>query len=104
MEILQQIYITFILLLDEEVGGELGMKTFLSSKEWKDLNVGFALDEGLANPTEEFTVFFGERMPWCNTYIVYLHIYYLVKYLFKTYFLRGQSKLSWKPWSRVEIH
>jgi len=43
------------------------MKAFLCSEEWKELNVGFALDEGLANPIDEFTVFFGERMPWCNT-------------------------------------
>lgn len=55
-----------IIITDEEVGGELGMKAFLESKEWKELNVGFALDEGLASPTDEFTVFFGERMPWCK--------------------------------------
>ena len=51
---------------DEEVGGHLGMGVFLESPEWKELNVGFALDEGLANPKDEFTVFFGERMPWCK--------------------------------------
>jgi len=28
------------------------------------LNVGFALDEGLANPTDAFTVFYGERAVW----------------------------------------
>ncbi len=43
------------------------MQAFLRSDEWKELNVGFALDEGLANPLDEFTVFFGERNPWCNT-------------------------------------
>lgn len=42
------------------------MQAFLKSKEWLELNVGFALDEGLANPIDEFTVFYGERMPWCN--------------------------------------
>lgn len=42
------------------------MKAFLLSEEWKELNVGFALDEGLANPIDEYTVFFGERMPWCK--------------------------------------
>ena len=42
------------------------MEAFLQSDEWKNLNVGFALDEGLANPNEEFTVFYGERMPWCQ--------------------------------------
>jgi len=56
------IHLTFM--PDEEVGGVLGMQAFLKSNEWKKLNVGFALDEGLANPTEKFTVFYGERMPW----------------------------------------
>ena len=42
------------------------MQAFLKSTEWLELNVGFALDEGLANPIDEFTVFYGERMPWCN--------------------------------------
>lgn len=42
------------------------MQAFLRSEEWKEMNVGFALDEGLANPINEFTVFFGERMPWCK--------------------------------------
>lgn len=42
------------------------MEAFLQCPQWKELNVGFALDEGLANPTEEFTVYYGERMPWCN--------------------------------------
>ena len=55
---------------DEEVGGKLGMQVFLRSKEWLELNVGFALDEGLANPTDEFTVFYGERMPWCKLFIL----------------------------------
>ena len=52
--------------LDEEVGGKVGMQAFLKSSEWKHMNVGFALDEGLANPTNKFTVFYGERMPWCK--------------------------------------
>lgn len=56
------IHLTFM--PDEEIGGVLGMQAFLRSEEWKEMNVGFALDEGLANPINEFTVFFGERMPW----------------------------------------
>ncbi len=31
---------------------------------FKSLNIGLALDEGLANPTEKFTVFYGERAVW----------------------------------------
>jgi aminoacylase len=46
---------------DEETGGEFGMQNFVDSREFKALNVGFALDEGIANPNDEFTVFYGER-------------------------------------------
>ena len=56
------VHLTFM--PDEEIGGKLGMEAFLRCPEWAEMNVGFALDEGLANPTEEFTVYYGERMPW----------------------------------------
>jgi aminoacylase len=49
---------------DEELGGKRGMKLFLDTPEWRALNVGLALDEGLANPRAAFTVFYGERAPW----------------------------------------
>ena len=51
---------------DEEIGGTLGMGKFVEREEFKRMNVGFGLDEGLANPTEAFTVFNGERSPWCE--------------------------------------
>lgn len=56
------IHVTFV--PDEEIGGFLGMKLFLDTEDFKKMNVGFALDEGLANPTEAYTVFNGERNPW----------------------------------------
>lgn len=46
---------------DEEIAGELGMKPFVLSDDFKALNAGFALDEGLASPTDEFPVFIAER-------------------------------------------
>ncbi|TKS71374.1 Aminoacylase-1A [Collichthys lucidus] len=52
---------------DEEVGGHKGMETFVKHPEFQKLNLGFALDEGLANPGEAFTVFYGERNPWWIT-------------------------------------
>ncbi|XP_010795291.1 aminoacylase-1A [Notothenia coriiceps] len=52
---------------DEEVGGHKGMESFVKNPEFKKLNIGFALDEGLANPGEAFTVFYGERNPWWIT-------------------------------------
>lgn len=32
--------------LDEEIGGKLGMAKFVQHEEFKNLNVGFGLDEG----------------------------------------------------------
>ncbi|CAM9558218.1 unnamed protein product [Laminaria digitata] len=50
---------------DEEIGGADGINLLLASEEWKALHpVGVALDEGLANPKDAFTVFYGERTPW----------------------------------------
>lgn len=43
------------------------METFVKQPEFHKLNIGFALDEGLANPTDAFTVFYGERNPWWIT-------------------------------------
>ena len=31
---------------DEEIGGFLGMKLFIETEDFKNMNVGFALDEG----------------------------------------------------------
>jgi aminoacylase len=40
------------------------MEKFVRTKEFKSLNCGVALDEGLANPKNAFTVFYGERAVW----------------------------------------
>jgi len=51
---------------DEEIGGADGMGQLLAAPETlKTLQpIGFALDEGLANPRRAFTLFYGERTPW----------------------------------------
>ncbi|CAK1549476.1 unnamed protein product [Leptosia nina] len=49
---------------DEEIGGEDGMEKFVHTNEFKALNVAFALDEGMANPSEEFALYYGERSIW----------------------------------------
>ncbi len=54
----------FSYLTDEEIGGILGMKKFVLTKEFKSLNVGFSLDEGMPNPTDEFMIYYGERAIW----------------------------------------
>ncbi|KAH8250221.1 hypothetical protein KR026_008355 [Drosophila bipectinata] len=53
------IHISFV--PDEEVGGKLGMFAFVTSPEFRSLNVGFSLDEGIASPSSEFPVFYAER-------------------------------------------
>jgi len=49
---------------DEEIGGKKGMKAFMETDFFKDLNIGFVLDEGLANPANKYSVFYGERALW----------------------------------------
>lgn len=56
------IHIMFV--ADEELGGKLGMEKFVTTDDFKALNVGFALDEGIASPTEVFNVYYAERTIW----------------------------------------
>lgn len=49
---------------DEEVGGKLGMRLFAKTEEFKKLNVGFSMDEGIAGPNDEFMLYYGERAIW----------------------------------------
>lgn len=49
---------------DEEIGGHDGMELLIDTDFFKNLNIGFALDEGLANPTEEYMLYYSERLPW----------------------------------------
>ena len=39
----------FSLFLDEEIGGVKGMREFVKLDEFKTMNVGFALDEGIGS-------------------------------------------------------
>ncbi|ESO83652.1 hypothetical protein LOTGIDRAFT_222505 [Lottia gigantea] len=48
---------------DEEIGS-VPQSLFVKREEFRKLNVGFALDEGIANPGEEFKVFYGEKSFW----------------------------------------
>lgn len=56
------IHVTFV--PDEENDGPWGMRCFVKHREFKDMNVGFALDEGIASPTQVFNVFYDERSPF----------------------------------------
>lgn len=61
-KIKRTIHVSFV--PDEELSGALGMEKFVETEDFKALNVGFALDEGIANPTRHFNVFYGERSVW----------------------------------------
>eukprot|EP00301_Raphidiophrys_heterophryoidea_P005207 c12215_g1_i4.p1 GENE.c12215_g1_i4~~c12215_g1_i4.p1 ORF type:complete len:430 (-),score=129.43 c12215_g1_i4:173-1429(-) len=56
---LRNVHLTYV--PDEEIGGVDGMCAFIQTEEFKKLNVGVALDEGLAHPDNKVTVFYGER-------------------------------------------
>lgn len=40
------------------------MMKFVHTPEFRLLNIGFSLDEGIASPTEVFSVFYAERSVW----------------------------------------
>jgi len=46
---------------DEEIGGHDGLAKFVQTDKFKEMNVGFGLDEGLASPTDELDIFYAER-------------------------------------------
>ncbi|KAA0062724.1 putative Aminoacylase-1 [Cucumis melo var. makuwa] len=49
---------------DEKIGGSDGATKFVQSKEFKELNVGFMMDEGQASLRDEFRVFYADKSPW----------------------------------------
>ncbi|XP_060852760.1 aminoacylase-1-like [Rhopalosiphum padi] len=49
---------------DEEIGSKFGMAKFVTTREFAELNIGFALDEGIATPNEVFDVYYCERTSW----------------------------------------
>ena len=53
-----------ICILDEEIGGKDGLGAFVSTDEFKALNIGFALDEGAASNSDVYYVVYAERSLW----------------------------------------
>lgn len=59
----RNIYLSFV--PDEEPGGLDGMQKFILTEQFRAIQpIAFAFDEGLANPEDAFTVFYGERAQW----------------------------------------
>ncbi|KAJ3335024.1 adenylate cyclase [Gonapodya sp. JEL0774] len=48
----------------EEIGSLDGMAKFVQTQQFRDLNLGFVLDEGIPNPGDGYNVYYGERAPW----------------------------------------
>lgn len=59
---LRTVHISFV--SDEEVGGGDGFGKLIESSVFESLNVGVALDEGLASDVEIYRVSNAERSPW----------------------------------------
>jgi len=59
---LRTIHVMFV--PDEEIGGYKGMLGFMKTEFFKLMNVGFVLDEGLANPDDVYSVFYGKEDPY----------------------------------------
>ncbi len=59
---------------DEEIGGKMGMETFVDHEEFRKLNHGFSLDEGVASEDDIYRVFYAERRSWCKP--VFLRVNY----------------------------
>jgi hypothetical protein len=58
------IIIIFCRIKDEEIGGILGMAHFVKTDEFRSLNIGFTLDEGLASIDDVIPLYYGERTIW----------------------------------------
>ncbi|KAF9414377.1 hypothetical protein HW555_007691 [Spodoptera exigua] len=56
---------------DEESGGKNGIKAFIKTKQFKALNIGFALDEGLASGDDTMIATYVDRRPWQMRFTVH---------------------------------
>uniref|UniRef100_A0A1I8N6R7 N-acyl-aliphatic-L-amino acid amidohydrolase n=1 Tax=Musca domestica TaxID=7370 RepID=A0A1I8N6R7_MUSDO len=56
------VHMTFV--ADEEIGGHLGMEAFVKSPDFKKLNVGFSLDEGIAATDDIYSIYYAEKTIW----------------------------------------
>ncbi|XP_074286327.1 uncharacterized protein LOC141611638 isoform X2 [Silene latifolia] len=60
-EPIRTIYLSYV--PDEEIGGRDGAENFAKSHVFKQMNVGFVLDEGRPSPDENYHIFYAERSP-----------------------------------------
>lgn len=56
------VHVTFM--PDQEANGEFGMLPFVKSDKFKNMNIGFGLDEGSPSPNENLEVYYTEKPHW----------------------------------------
>ena len=54
------------------------MAKFVNTSDFLELNVGFALDEGMADPSDQFPMFCGQRSAWCKYNFKLEFIYFFI--------------------------
>lgn len=47
------------------------MKSFIHTDDFKDLNIGFALDEGFSSKNDTLLAFYEDRRPWRKYLVLY---------------------------------
>jgi len=62
------VHITFV--AEEEIGGVDCMKDFPNTDDFRALNIGFGLDEGLGSATEAFNLMYAERAIWHADFLI----------------------------------
>lgn len=67
---------------DEEIGG-FTFRRFVASPAFKELNIGYALDEGIASPNDSYRVFIAERISSAS---LFTYVYCFLN-TFSNYFL-----------------
>ena len=66
---------------DEENGGPKGIKLFVLTSQFKNLNIGFMLDEGLPNENpDEFNYYYTQRMLVCKIAPAFCFFQWCIRY------------------------
>jgi hypothetical protein len=73
-----------------------GFAPFLETKEFREMNVGVALDEGQASSNDEYSVYYGERLSWCKLYIIIYGFNFLRKLNYFFIIKRASFNMCWK--------
>ena len=58
------------------------MKCFVQTDNFRKLNVGFCLDEGIASVKDEYAVYYAEKTIWCKHEKKIFNKYHLKELLF----------------------